>query len=151
MRRILSVSLAGVVLVALALISQSASASPKDAKPDPVGELKSTIKKSTGLLKDKKFKEFIELMMPPDELANLNKSGHLNDVVDSMNQNPDKLNAIIKVFEALADKEPKMNEENTEATFETPMIEGGPPDKEIQFQKIKDRWYAKTQRRAPKQ
>jgi hypothetical protein len=67
-----------------------------------------------------------------------------------MNKDSDKLDVVIKVFEGLADKEPKMNEDNTEATFETPKIEGGPPNNEIKFQKIKDRWYGKTERRAAK-
>lgn len=151
MRSATSVFLAATFILAMLFSAASANASPKDAKPDPVGELKSTIKSGTALLKEKKFKEFIELFMPPDELESLNKSGHLNDVLDSMSKQSDKVDGIVKVFEALVDQDPKLSEDNSIATFEMPKIENAPPDKEIEFQKIKDRWYAKTKKRpAPK-
>lgn len=151
MRAIWSVFSTGTLVAAMLMAAQASSASPKDSKPDPVGELKSTIKSGIALLKEKEFKEFLELTMPPDDRERLNKSGHLDEIVKSMSQKPEQVDIAIKLFEGIAGKDPKMNEDNTEATFEAPMIGVRVREKEISFQKIKDRWYIKPDRKAANQ
>jgi hypothetical protein len=120
------------------LASATLVAAPETAEKSAEKEdLSAAIKKGVETLEAKKYTEFLERYMLPDDLAKFKKSGEFDKIAAAFKDHAD---VMIKILKGLQDLKPEMSEDGAIATFDVSKLEGPHPEK-IQFRRVKDVWY----------
>ena len=113
------------------------------AAPDPAEkssdkeDLVTAIKKGIELLDAKKYTEFLERYMLPDDLAKFKKSA---TSTRSLPISKEHAEVMVKILKGLQGLKPEMSEDAQSRPLTSQKLEGPHPDK-LQFRQVKDVWY----------
>jgi hypothetical protein len=113
------------------------------AAPEPVEkssdkeDLAAAIKTGIEMLNAKKYTDFLERYMLPDDLAKFKKSGDFENIAADFKAHAD---VMVKILKGVQELKPELSEEGAVATYDVSKLEGEHPDK-IQFRRVKDVWY----------
>ncbi len=113
------------------------------AAPDPAEkssdkeDLATAIKKGIELLDAKKYTEFLERYMLPDDLAKFKKSGDFDKIAADFKEHAE---VMVKILKGLQGLKPEMSDDGAVTTYDVSKLEGPHPDK-LQFRQVKDVWY----------
>lgn len=109
-----------------------------EEKAHPCATLETALPHGVKLLEEKRYKEFFETFVHPDDLPDLPPGQTLDDVAESFGRS-DRSAVMLSVFTSIQAERPVLSEDGTVATYKV-TVKKAPRD-EIRFVRRDGRWY----------
>lgn len=122
-------------------VLQAAVSGAAEPTPHPCATLETAVPHGVKLLEAKRYKEFLETFVHPDDLAKLPPGQTLDDIAASFGQG-DKASVMLAVFRSIRGEPPTLSEQGALATYKV-TVKDAPRD-EIEFTRRDGRWYIRN-------